>query len=373
MGADLEPAIRVFLSYAHADETVLEFIEPFKTSLKHLAFADQGRTLDIFVDRDSIRWGDDWQESIREGIESATVFMPVVTRQYFDRSACREELLSFYNEAKSLGATSLILPVVILGHAYISEDSQDVAARIIHERQYRDLKDVWVEGPQSAAWRRAMIKLAGELVDAATSAERVLAGTDAGLATVMSSSRHLAGQAAQNDDAPGAVEVGEAFEFFQQETERLLLSMAGALSSFTTILSAPDRLNGVSQAEARRILLEISAELSPLGVEFQERGREFETVAVRTDEIVRGYVQYLKANDLTGQLELERQALAGVEDAMVPVLEAEGTITDFLNKIRPMEVVSAPLRKSLRGFREGAKAVKSGLSLMRGWPRLLED
>ena len=101
--------------------------------------------------------------------------MPIVTRQYFDRPSCREELLTFHSEAKALGVTSLLLPVVLLGHSYVSADSQDVAARLISERQVRDLKDAWIAGPQSAIWRAAIFQLAGELVDAATAAERALA------------------------------------------------------------------------------------------------------------------------------------------------------------------------------------------------------
>src|SRR5437764_14013106 len=122
-----------------------------------MAFSDQGRTLEIFVDRDTIGWGDDWQEGIEQAIAGAIVFMPVVTRQYFDRPACREELLTFYNEAQRLGVTSLLLPVVILGHSYISTDSTDVASRIIAERQYRDLKATWIDGPQSARWRQTIV------------------------------------------------------------------------------------------------------------------------------------------------------------------------------------------------------------------------
>ena len=85
-----EPPIRVFLSYAGADDLVLEFIEPFVSSLRHMALADQGRTLEVFVDRDSVGWGADWQAAIQQGIDSAMIFMPIVTRQYFDRQACRD-------------------------------------------------------------------------------------------------------------------------------------------------------------------------------------------------------------------------------------------------------------------------------------------
>lgn len=363
-----EPPIRVFLSYAHADDLVLAFIEPFATSLKHMALADQGRNLDIFIDRESIGWGDAWQASIRSGIDSAMVFMPIVTRQYFDRPACREELLTFYNEAKALGVISLLLPVVVLGHSYISGDSQDVAARIISERQYRDLKEAWVAGPQSATWRAAIVQLSSELVEAATVAERALTNVKpaSGGATVPSGGY-------DGENAPGAAEVSEALEHFAEESERLMTSLTAVMTDLSNVLSNPERFQGLSQPDARRVLLEIATQLQPFSVEFQEKGREFESVAVHTDEVMRSYIRYLRENEMDEILERERASLEGAEEGMAPVVDAERFLAEFIEQIRPLEVSSAPMRNSLRGFREGGKAIRGGITIMRSWPRILDE
>jgi hypothetical protein len=356
----------VFLSYAQADDLVLEFIEPFVASLKHMAFADQGRQLEVFVDRQSIGWGDDWQAAVRRGIDSATVFMPVVTRQYFDRPACREELLTFYSEAKALGVTNLLLPVVLLGHSYISADSQDVAARIISERQFRDLKEAWMAGSRSATWRAVIVQLASELVGAAVAAERSLAEIVPSHAVSTSSSGD------DEDDAPGAAEVGAALEEFGEKSQELLMSLGQVLTDVPGILPSPQNLPELSPAEARNVMYEVAARMRPLGIQFQERGREFETVAMRTDEIMRAYVRYLREHRMDDVLERERESLVGAEEAMAPVVEAEGFLADFLDQLRPMEVISAPMRNSLRGFREGGKAIRSAIAIMRGWPGIVD-
>lgn len=361
----VEPPIRVFLSYAQADDLVLEFIEPFVTSLKHMTFADQGRQLEVFIDRQSIGWGDDWQAAIRRGIDSATVFMPVVTRQYFDRPACREELLTFYSEAKALGVANLLLPVVLLGHSYISADSQDVASRIISERQYRDLKEAWITGSRSAIWRTAIVQLANELVTAAVAAERSLA-----VITMPHDAPHLIDD---SDDSPGAAEVGVALEEFGEKSQVLLLSLGEVLTEIPDVLPAGKRLQEMQPAAARNTMLEVAARLRPLGVKFQEQGREFETVAMKTDEVMRGYVRYLREHQMDDVLETERAAMVGTEEAMAPVMEAEGFVADFLDQIRPMEILSAPMRNSLRGFREGGKAIRGAITIMRGWPRILDE
>jgi hypothetical protein len=36
------------------------------------------------------------------------------------------------------------------------------------------------------------------------------------------------------------------------------------------------------------------------------------------------------------------------------------------------QVSSAPMRNAMRGFREGGKAVNSGIAIMRHWPRIAD-
>jgi hypothetical protein len=319
--------------------------------------------LEVFVDRESIGWGEDWQASIRDGLESATVFLPVITRQYFERPFCRHELLTFHGEAKQLGLTSLLLPVVVLGHSHISGASPDIAVRIVHERQCRDLRDAWIEGPRSATWRRSMVKLAGELVDAVTAAEQALEGD---------SKRRGTTGSAEDEDAPGAVEVAEALESFQDETKQLMDSLSETLTGFAAVFQNYQQTHSATPAEIRRILAEMAAELQPLGLEFQDSAREFEAVTVRTDEVLRGYVRFLRDNEMTEQLKKERREIKRAENAMGPLGETDSSVTDFLERLRPVETTSAPLRTSLRGFREGAKAVQSGLALMRSWPKIVD-
>lgn len=358
-----EPPIRVFLSYANADDVVLEFIEPFVASLRHMALADQGRTLDVFIDRESVDWGADWQAAIREGIDSAMVFMPIVTRQYFDRQSCRDELLTFSSEAKARGVPGLLLPVVLLGHSYIAEDSQDVAARIISERQHRDVKQAWMEGPQSAVWRSTIVRLAGELVSAATSAECALGDV---------AIRAPAPGEAAVDDSPGSAEVGEALELWGDESQRLVHSLTHVLETVPTVTPDPELLQRMPPGELREALQGLATRLQPLGAEFQDAGREFESVTMRTDEIMRAYIRYLRVNRLDDILERERESLVGADEAFAPIGETEVLLTTFLETLRPLEVSSVPIRTSLRGFREGSKAVSSGIAIMRHWPQIAD-
>lgn len=327
---------------------MLEFIEPFTKGLKHLAFADRGRTLEIFVDRDSIGWGEDWQEKIWSSIQGATVFLPIVTRQYFDRPACREELFRFAGEAGRLGVDGLLLPVVIMGHWYVSGDSPDEAARIIYRHNYRNLRDAWLEGTRSPIWRRTLLRLAGELVEAVTAAEQRLGAT-------------RAIGAADEDDAPGAAEVGAALADYTDQARQLVASLAEPMRAFGEILAA-------NPGTAHRV----AAEIEPHGARFWAAAQRFESSTVQVDMIMRRYVRFLRDHRLTEQLAREREALDVADADVTPIEGMAEAVTDFLDRIRPLETVNAPLRGSVRPFRQGAVSTRNALGIVRTWPHILD-
>src|SRR5689334_16818015 len=105
--------IRAFLSYARADDEAFGMVDPLVSKLKALVKVKTGRSLDVFVDRDSIGWGENWRDRLAESVESATVFLPLLTATYLEREACREEFLAFHAKAKVLGVTELLLPVLV--------------------------------------------------------------------------------------------------------------------------------------------------------------------------------------------------------------------------------------------------------------------
>ena len=179
--------------------------------------------------------------------------------------------------------------------------------------------------------------------------------------------------AAAAEDAPGAAEVSEALEQFGADSQRLLESLAAPLVRMTELMSDPERIQERPPAEVRQVLSELAAELQPVGADFQENGRQFESLTLKTDGIMRAYVRYLRENQLQEILESERASLEGAEEELKPIVEAEEFIAEFLDQLRSLEVSSAPMRSALRGFREGSNALRSGIAIMRGWPKMIDD
>lgn len=364
----------MFVSYAHGDDQILSFVEAFKTTLESLAVADRGRRLEVFLDRSSIGWGEDWQERLHEGVSGALVFIPMITRRYFDRPACRQELLTFYNGARALSVTELLLPVVVLGHRFITMDNPDETVRIIAKRQYRSLTDAVLAGPGSAEWTRTMLALANDLVDAVENVEARLDPTeDTSQATPGGKPEESAAAADSelDDDAPGLMEL-----------DQLLADRAGEISQgFVELVEVQDEMNTVFTAAGQRMqsadpqasreteILRLARDAKPLTERFEGIGARMEQSATDADAALR---QAWALADGPGT-EPFRENLRQAVDQLEEMAEIETSIDEFLGMLRPMEVLSAGLRRSVSPLRRGAKQVRPAVSIVREWPSIGGD
>ncbi|MET9625888.1 TIR domain-containing protein [Lentzea sp. NPDC006480] len=314
------PPIRCFLSYARQDDLVMGFVEDFRDSLRHYAYADRGRDLEIFLDRDEIGWGDLAQPAIRASVRSATVFIPVLTRRYFDRPYCREELFVFYNQAFVDGVRSLLLPVVLLGQGHLTDHNPDLAVQIIVERQHRSVREAWLDGPSSPAWRRTMLGLAGELVDHVEEAERRL---------VTGADLHV----------PDAAEAVADIERFGFDTGHVVALVSEVLQQFQDVV----RTDGDELTRAEALL--------PGALRLRDTARAYERRVCEVDRLLRA-----------GPVPIGPGGAALTE--LVDALEL------LLASTARAELVSVPLRRPMTAFREGLTTLRSAVNMVTAWQEL---
>ena len=127
----------VFWSYAHEDDTnshgaILRLRDDVAAAYSLLS----GTSIEIFADRTSIGWGDEWKRVIDSALSEASFLIPIMTPRYFTRPECRRELLDFYAQAKSSDLTELVLPLLYVPIANFSEDNSEEAVRIAATLQY---------------------------------------------------------------------------------------------------------------------------------------------------------------------------------------------------------------------------------------------
>lgn len=92
----------VFISHANKDKE--DFVEDLYQSLSKLG-------VDIFYDKTSIEWGDNWKNKILNGTKNAEFAIIVISENFFDREWTERELSEFLNMQNKNGQ-KLILPII---------------------------------------------------------------------------------------------------------------------------------------------------------------------------------------------------------------------------------------------------------------------
>ncbi|WP_369351197.1 toll/interleukin-1 receptor domain-containing protein [Streptococcus hillyeri] len=95
-------AYDVFLSHANKDK--LDFVDELNRSLEKFG-------VNIFYDKNSLEWGDNWKQRILDGVKKATFAIIVISENFFDREWTEKELNEFLTRQTSEGQ-KLILPII---------------------------------------------------------------------------------------------------------------------------------------------------------------------------------------------------------------------------------------------------------------------
>jgi len=141
-----DSAVSGFWSYVHEDDDAEGGRLCRLADLLRDAYALQtAETLRLFVDRDSIEWGEDWRRVIENALADITFFIPIVTPRYFKSEECRKELLRFSELARSQGVEELVLPILYADVPGLETDALDPAMAIVARRQWEDWRTVRLE------------------------------------------------------------------------------------------------------------------------------------------------------------------------------------------------------------------------------------
>lgn len=353
--------IRCFLSYAKADDEEYEFILPLKKTLEHLCFSDSGRRLEVFVDREAIGWGENWRDKIADSLHNAMVFIPVISLQYFDRPACRTELQAFHAAAKQLGVTDLILPLVVFGRNQITSTSNDSLMRTVEELQHLDIQDAVLSGPRSREWRTTMLDVARKLITAVEHAEKVIQDHDS---TSVS-------PADTGDGDLGLYELDARIAAATPELARHLEALGQNLNAVAGIVGPhTQRMQGASPEVIRGVAADVARDIEETALNIQRAGADLETVISSVDADIRRYfalVMDFGSDEMKASM---RGEVASLADQFAQFRGVQAVMSDFIAQIQPVEVLSAPLRRSLRPLRTGVNSVQVALSTMESWTQL---
>jgi hypothetical protein len=121
--------------------------------------------LELFLDRDSLDWGDAWRDRINLALGSAPFFIAVITPKFVRSEECRKELIAFSGEAKSRGFDRLLLPILYIDVPGLSENSDDEVLALIARTQFVDWTKLRLMDPNSPQVLQAINELALRIRD----------------------------------------------------------------------------------------------------------------------------------------------------------------------------------------------------------------
>jgi hypothetical protein len=214
-----------------------------------------------------------------------------------------------------------------------------------------------------------MLDVARRLIVAVEHAEKVIQDRD----STASSNSGAGGLDDLGDNAPGLDELNIQM---QAEADKLPAQAAEVIRILNelTVRVTPygQRMQGASRDEVRALLAEVASDIADLGVDMQRLGGEMETTMSRVDADLRQYyslVMRFGAPEMKASVQREVGELAG---QFTEIAQSMTVMSEFIGQIQPLEVLSVPLRSSVRPLRTGVNSIYVAMSTMESWARLGE-
>jgi hypothetical protein len=346
-----------FLSYTRKDNAQFNgVVDRLKDDLAGRFEAATGRPLHIFLDRETIGWGEDWRKKIQSSIESATFLIPVVTMRYFQSDPCREELIAFYESAKQLGVTELILPVILTGASKISADDPREEVKIIERLNHRNIEEAWLQGYESPAWVRMVHTMVNDLAAALEKAEAAIAAREQ--------------SAAVKVEAPGPEEdldlfsLSDTFENLAEDAREAM----GAMEDFGKAAGAAfsGDMQSLSRQQQQARFVKASHDIAGHAAQMFETGGRFERNVAEADAQLRAIVTEVR--DIN--LDMARSQLDGLlkpMSSLQDMSESLNSLGDMIAMLRFASVTNVSLRKAMQPAIKGMQSLRNAIEIAESW------
>jgi len=332
-----------------------------------------GEDIEIFVDREGLTWGMDWQEGINAAIASTTFFIPIITPSYFRSQSCRQELFKFVLEAQRLGLERLLMPVYWITVPELDGDPTDEAIRLISKYQWTDLRDVRLDDETSATFRRAIATLASELARRT----RELASSDSA-----SRATHQDAQIAgpilppSEGDEPGFLELAVLGEEAQSRLNDIIvnigkeLATVGDLAETATYEMMALGARNASMKERLNVADSFATRLNEPAAVIERLGREYIEVLTKLDPAMHAALDSAQAFEGDENSKAERdEFLKTIQGVAETAEEALRHTESFLVSLRGPVKASRSFRAPVTRIETGLQGMHDGQPIINEWGR----
>lgn len=363
------PEAAGFWSYArHDDHDAQGRIRQLATLIRLEYSLITGSEIEIFVDRDSLQWGDEWRRRIDEALAATTFFIPIITPRFFASTECRRELVTFAGHARSLGVEELLLPILYAPVPELEPDAEpeDEVMRLVAARQREDWREMRLEDETAAVHRRRVNNLAVRLAEIAHDvAERPVSVTTAGTTEADD----------EDDGEPGLLEqlatTEETFPRWRDTIEQLGDLLASLNEAGTEVASELDRRGDTASARLA-IVRRFARRLQEPAEELLELGRRYAADLVDIDPGILAILRLAESQpDEAGSPDV-LASLASIKLLVTQSRAAVESLAAFVEQLRSQRSLSRELRRPFSQMEEGLSGVLDGQAVLDEWGRRID-
>jgi hypothetical protein len=363
-----------FWSYVHADDaTEGGRVRKLASDLREQYALISGESIEIFVDRNAIVWGDNWREKIDSSLASILFFISVITPRYFQSAQCRRELQEFARGAERLGVRELVLPLVYVDVPALREESPtDEAIALVKTYQWVDWRDLRFEDVTSGAYRRAVASLAQCLVDAnqRVLAEELPLPESAGTAEVSGSDetpRTLALLATGEEALP---KLSETLTDIGSESQTV-----GDLARKATADIDRGTEQGIVFLTQLVISRKLARDLAAHAERILELANSYTTSLYRVDDVMRIIIAQapVEARNNPAVRAGWEQISTSVLDLTDITYQTITAIQGSMISLAKIESTSRELRPPIQKISHGLTILAEGASVIDEWKRLVDE
>lgn len=364
-----------FWSYVHRDDErdlgrVVQLAHDIVDGYEGLT----AEAIELFLDRDTLSWGDDWGERVNSALSDVAFFIPVLTPMYFKSPECRRELQFFIDATERLGTQRLILPLLYIEVPELhNQDSRDPLVRSIQKIQWKPWTELAFEELASSAYRRGVRELATELVVRVGEVEAV------DVSVALQENHEDLGADSEND-APGQLEILASFEDAIPRWSQTLELITGEIVDVREMVQAAggeidaanDRSGRGTFARRLTIARNLSQSLVPHAENIEAYCQTFAADLGTIDVGMRLVVNQAKSEVLEDDdsrrkvcefLEIIRELQPSAETGL-------SGIAGMAASIEGVEAMSKDLRPPLRRIRGALTSMEQARSIIGEWAGL---
>jgi hypothetical protein len=363
-----------FWSYVHDDDQaedgrISRLVNDIATQYEMIS----GEKITLFLDKQDLKWGENWHDKVDSNLESVVFFIPVLSPRYFMSPECRHELRYFANRATQLGIKELILPLLYIDVPSINnENPTDELIALVKTFQWEDWRDLRFLEVVSEGYRRGVAQLAYRLVEANRHLEE--------MPTVIMPRAEDETPDGYIDDSPGYIDRLATSEEAMPRMQAILEEIAQNIVLTGQIMADGtediQRANSQGKGFAARIIVSrtIASKLSEPAERILLLSNEFASQLNNVDEGFRVIIELAPAqidNDPDSKTNFCAY-FETIRNLSATAHEAMESGQKMIDSIEPVERMSRDLRPVLRKLRQGLTIMVESRQVSDEWIHLIE-